>query len=251
MPSKQVIDREKSAGAVVAVGETQADAAGAALGKVLKPHLEKGEALPDFSLVVKLVARAIDSAKGQMVDADAAHEAELGDDEPVRKARDAAAEELSDKIVELREVLTGAYGAATASAVFSGPTPQDPVVLSRFAGEVATALGRVKLPAPRIKGAKLDLSETAGELRELRAGLDAELKGVAREVREAQATLDTRNQAIAAYDEAFGGGATTLTGLLRMAGKAELAARVRPSSRRPGQTASETEEGTPQAPPEK
>ena len=158
--------------------------------------------------------------------------------------------ELSTKLVELREVLTGAYGGATTSTVFSGPTPEDPVVLSRFADEVATAPGRVKLPTPRIKGAKLDPSETAGELRALRAGLDAALKGVAREVREAQATLDAKNQAIAAYDETFGGGSTTLTGLLRMAGKPELAARVRPSSRRPGQTASETGEATPQGPPE-
>jgi hypothetical protein len=53
------------------------------------------------------------------------------------------------------------------------------------------------------------------------------------------------------HDEAFSGGATTLMGLLRLAGKAELAAKVRPSSRRPGQTASEAGDETPPAPPEK
>jgi hypothetical protein len=132
--------------------------------------------------------------------------------------------------------------------VFTGPTPEDPVVLSRFAGEVATQLVRIKLPAPRIKGAKLDTAEIASALQELRATLDAQVKDVAREVREAQATLDAKNQARAAYDELFGGAATTLTGLLRLAGKPDLAAKVKPSSRKPGQTASDAEDKAPTEP---
>lgn len=247
MSSKQVIDREKSASAVAAVGETQAEATGIALGKLLKPFVAKGEAAPNFTMVLLLVARAIEGAKGRMVDADAAHEAELGDDDGVRAARDAACEALSDKLVELREVLTGAFGATTASSILAGPTPQDPVVLARFANEVVTALGRIKLPAPRIKGAKLDKAETAAEIADLRSALDTQLKGVAREVREAQATLEAKNQEIAAYDAIFTGGAKALEGLLLLAGKAELAAKVKPSSRRPGQTASDAgdEAGTP------
>jgi hypothetical protein len=183
-----------------------------------------------------------------MVDADAAHEAELGDDEAIRRARDEAASALSDKLVELREVLTGVYGTASASAVFAGPTPEDPVVLSRFAGELGTQLARIKLPAPRVKGAKLDIAETATALQEQSATLDTHLNDVARELREAQATLEAKNQAMAAYDELFLGVATTLSGLLRLAGKADLAARVRPSTRRPGQTASEAEDKAPSEP---
>ena len=239
MAAKQVTDREKSANAVVAVGQTQAEAAEVALSKLLKPHLAKGESLPDTGLVMILIARAIEASKTRMVEADAAHEAELGDDAAIRQARDEAADALSDKLVELREVVVGVYGGATASTLFSGPVPQDPVVLSRFAGEVATEMARVKLPAPRVKGAKLDPAETASDLRELRATLDAAIKEVAKEVREAQATLDEKNRALGSYDELFGCGATTLTGLLRMAGKADLAAKVKPSTRRPGQTASD------------
>lgn len=238
MAAKQVIDREKSANAVVSAGNTHAEATGAGVGKLLKPHLAKGESLPDVGLVMILVARALEAAKLHMVEADTAHEAELGDDDAFRKARDAAASALSDKLVELREVIVGIYGSATANAVFPGPAPQDPVVLSRFAGEVATEVERVKLPAPRIK-AKLDPAETAAELRALRAALDAAIKNVAREVNEAQATLDEKNRAMASYDELFASGATTMTGLLRMSGKADLAAKVKPSTRRPGQTASD------------
>lgn len=242
MSSKQITDREKSALAVVSVGETQAEATGTALEAIVKPHLAQGETLPDMTLVMTLMARALDASKMRMVSADAAHEAELGDDEPARRARDEAASNLSDKIVELREVITGVYGAATATTVFSGPTPEDPVVLSRFAGEVATQLGKIKLPAPRIKGATLDIADTVSALRAHRVTLDTQLKGVAREVREAQATLDAKTQAMAAYDEVFAGAATALTGLLRLAGKTELAAKVRPSLRRPGQTATDAED---------
>ena len=242
MVAKQVTDREKSANAVVAAGQTQAEVTEVALNKLLKPHLAKGESLPDIGLVMILIARAIEAAKTRMVEADAAHEAELGDDAAIRQARDEAAGALSDKLVELREVIVGVYGGAAASALFSGPVPQDPVVLSRFAGEVATEMARVKLPAPRVKGAKLDPAETAADLRDLRATLDAAIKEVAKEVREAQATLDEKNRALGSYDELFVCGATTLTGLLRMAGKAELAAKVKPSTRRPGQTASDAGE---------
>src|SRR5262245_44243021 len=125
MASKLVTDREKSANAVVAVGETQADAVGQALKDVLKTHLKKGETMPDVALFMRLIARSLDAAKTRMVDADAAHEAELSDDEPIRRARDKATEALSDKLVELREMVTGVYGAATASAIFPGTTPQD------------------------------------------------------------------------------------------------------------------------------
>lgn len=239
MASKQVVDREKSANAVVAVSETQSEATGDALGKLLKPYVKKGESAPDFAMVLLLIGRAIESAKVRMVNADAAHEAELGDDDGVRAARDAARDVLSDKLVELREVLTGAFGAAMASAILSGPTPQDPALLVRFAGEVVTALGRVKLPPSRIKGAKLDKAETAAEITDLQTALDKRIKSVAREVREAQATLEAKNQELAAYDAIFAGGAKALEGLLLLAGKTELAAKVKPSSRRPGQTASE------------
>ena len=139
-----------------------------------------------------------------------------------------------------------------ASKSFIGSTPEDAVVLSRYAGEVTENLGKVKLPASRIKGAKLDVAEIAESLRDKRAQLDQHLKAVRREVREAQKTLDAKNAAVTAYDTTFSGVATVLSGLLRLSGKAELAGKIRPSTRRPGQTAEDAGDATePEAPVEK
>ena len=237
MSSKQVVDRQRSADSVIAAGETNADSIQEALAARARAYLKKGEEAPDFAALVRLSCAMLGAAKASMVEKDEAHAAELGDDAPVREERDEARTALYDELVTLREVLIGAYGGPVASKVFAGSTPEDPVVLTRYAGEVADRLQKVKLPASRIKGAKLDVAETAASLRDKRAELEQHLKAVQREVREAQKTLDAKNAAMTAYDETFGGVATTLSGLLRLSGKAELAAKVRPSIRRPGQTA--------------
>ena len=108
--------------------------------------------MPDFGLGMKLFTRKLAADKDAMVACDIAHEDELGDDTGIREARDDSARAVYASLTELREVITGVYGGATTAKVFSGPTPEDPVVLSRFAGEVGSALGRVTFPAPRVPG---------------------------------------------------------------------------------------------------
>ena len=241
MASKHVTDREKSADSVIAV-ETHADAIAEALAPTLKRHLKKGQTLPDVALLVRLLCAELETTKTRLVAADEAHQTELDDDPPVRKERDDTAASLYDTLVQLREMITGAHGPAISSAVFNGSTPEDPVVLARFAGEVATRLEKTTFPPSRIKGAKLDPAALAEDLREKRAHLDRTFKSVQREVREAQATLAAKDRALAAHDTCFSSVATTLTGLLHHAGNTDLAAKVRPSTRRPGQTATEAGE---------
>jgi hypothetical protein len=237
MPRKQIVDREKSARAVVAAGETHANATGQKLAALCKPYLAKGEKMPDFALGMRLVARLVGQMATEMVTADEAHEAELGDDGEPRRNRDELAAKLFERIVGLREVMTGVYGAATTAKVFVGATPQDPTMLARYAGEAAKALAAIKLPAPRVPGAKLDAKATAAELVAAREELETELANVAREAREAEATKVARDAATSRYDEVFAGSAGAISALLRLAGDKELASRVRPSTRRPGQVA--------------
>lgn len=241
MPSKQVIDRQKSAEAVIAVGEIHAAAVAPALAAELQPHLGEGETLPDLGLLMRLMARMLQATRTDLVTADEAHEAELADDIPARQDRDTRAQTLFSRMVELREVLQGLYGADLVRAVMPAPTPSDPVVLSRFAGEVLTALAAAQLPPPRIPGATLDIPALVAELQTHRDALAQQLTAVALEVREAQATQVARNRAMDTHDQIFAAVATTLSGMLQLAGEHELAARVRPPRRRPGRPASGTD----------
>ena len=77
------------------------------------------------------------------------------------------------------------------------------------------------------------MDEPLAELLERMEGLYAK---VADEERQAQATLEAKNKAIAVYDHAFSITASLVSTLLNAAGEKELAKRVRPSARRPGQT---------------
>ena len=76
----------------------------------------------------------------------------------------------------------------------------------------------------------------ADKIDKLRGALDASSADVVREARKAQGTLADKNVAIAAYDMAFSGASKVLEGIFTLAGETVLADRVRPSTRRPGQT---------------
>jgi hypothetical protein len=236
MPSKLVVDRQKSAQAVIAAGETNASLIADELKKLLDPHLRKSEKLPDIDLLIDLVARYLGTSTDAMIAADEKNLLELADDDAIRDARDEAAAALYSTLGDLREWVTALFGTAALRALgFSGPTPQEPVALSRFAGEVVSALSSTKLPKPKRPGIKWDPADTVAEIKAAREALDKLLTGVARELREAQGTLTAKNAAITEHDERFSRAASFYAGLFRLAGQSDLADRVRPSPRRAGQ----------------
>lgn len=237
MPSKLVTDRKKSADAVAAAAETHADRVAQAVTATLSPFLAKGEKMPDVGGLTTLLGRWLASSASGMMAADEAHVHELSDDAPVRERRDEAHETLYAELVELREWMTGLFGSrAVRSLGFAADTPRDPAVLVQFAAEVSRSLREKSFPAPKRQGVSWSPSKEAGKIDDLREKLQKAIAEVAREVREAQGTLASKNAALAAYDDAFARASESLEGLFTLAGETELAARVRPSSRRPGQT---------------
>lgn len=238
MPSKQITDRQKSALAVSAAIRTHATDAERALHDQLAPYLKKGETMPNIALLLELSARSLDAAAATMIASDESHLRELADDDAPRRNRDTAAAALSDELVILREWLTGLFGHSALRALgFSAETPTDPVALERFAGEVQSALQDKSLPKPRQKGISWDPTETRAQLAKARAALQGHLQDVAREARDAEGTLRAKNDAMNSYDQRFSRVATFVSGLFRFAGETALAERVRPSGRKPGQTA--------------
>jgi hypothetical protein len=233
MPSKQVVDRQKEAQAVLAAGETHAAEIVKGLTALLQPELGRGEKLPDLDLLLQLFMRTLATSAQQLVAADEAYQHELLDDAAPRQARDDAAEAVRGRLVDLRDTLRGLYGEAVVQAAgFTGQTPVDPVLLSRFAGQVSEALKKLTLPKPRLPGLKLNAAELSAELDSLRSTLDQAVGDVARETREAQAAASERQARQDRFDERYAGIANLLIGLLRLSGKPDLASRVRLTWRR-------------------
>ncbi len=238
MPSKQITDRQKSAAAVIAAAQSHGPRVAEAFDALFQPVAIKGQRIPDAGQMFALCAAALEVATARLIEADVTHEQELADDEAPRAKRDELTDGLYADIVELREVATGLLGASSLSLLrLTGPTPRDPVVLSRLARDVSSVLSTQKLPKSRVRGATFHAADWIERLDDRSKQLDKAIATVAREAREAEATITAKNKAMVEFDDTFRRVATLLSAALSIAGEAELAARVRPTARRPGRNA--------------
>jgi hypothetical protein len=241
MPTKSVMDRQKSGAFVAEAARTHSDRVVGGVQELFATHLRPGETMPDVALLFALTERALGASIADVVQADEAHERETADDQGVRTRRDETSGRLYTTLAELRELAVLLFGKdAAARFGLAGPTPREPIALSRRAADVSVALGG-DVPAPKVMGATFEPGPWRTRLDEERRALDAALADVTREQREAEGKLTRRDEAIARHDERFSRVATFLSGALRLAGDAELARRVRPSTRRPGQVEGDAE----------
>lgn len=232
MSSKQVTDRQKHAASVLAAQEAHVAPAAMEIEKALSPFLAPGEVMPSATLLAALAGRMLAQREKELVSADEAHEAELGDDEEPRRARDEAAAALYEEVTQTRDWLRGYLGARALRGLgFSGDTPQDPVVLSRFAGQIIDALGK-PLPPALQAGATWDPTATVKALITKRDALDTHLADVTREQREAQVTWAARSEAMDGFDRDYQRALDLLEGILRFGGQGALADRLRPVTRK-------------------
>ncbi|MFT3775111.1 MAG: hypothetical protein QM820_57930 [Minicystis sp.] len=235
MSSKQVTDRQKNVASILAAADTHVVPAAVEIEKLLAPHLTSGETMPNVALLVTLAKRMVSKAEGDLVAADAAHDAELGDDVAPRLARDAARDTLYTTLTDQRDWLRGLFGAdALRGLGFSGETPIDPVVLERFAGQVIEALKK-PLPKTRRPGVTWDVNDTLQTLIAQRDELSKQLGDVVREAREAQVTMTARNAAMEALDDRTRRMLGLFEGVLRLGGQDALADWLRPTTRRGAQ----------------
>jgi hypothetical protein len=243
-PSKQVLDREKSTRAVVAAADTHAADIAAAITRELSTHLHKGETLPDLGLLGHLIGRKLKADFDVLVRADRAHEAELSDDAAPRDARDVAAEKVRSALVDLRDSVNTAYGAAGLKKLgLAEAISADPTAIASRAVSVEEALhdDTIKLPKSRRPSLKVDLKGFAAELAADLPALVKALDHVAREEREAKVTQAAKNEAMAGHDRGFSRGAGLLAGLASYGGVDEVAATIRPSTSKAGRTVAEEE----------
>src|SRR5690348_11469856 len=90
MPSKSVIDRERSSRQVSSMLRQHAPQVTEQLGARFEPVMDKKkkESKLDVELFLELLARSLERVTQELVEADAAHEAELSDDATPREERD-------------------------------------------------------------------------------------------------------------------------------------------------------------------
>lgn len=240
MPSKMVTDRQKSSQSVLAAARTHADTIVRSMGDTYGSRYAE-----PTQMLIQGLSEMLAQRTQALVEADAAHLNELGDDATARDQRDAAAESLRALLVERRQLLAGVFGTGYLKELgFEGRTPEDAVALARFARRVAENLERVPTPPSLIPGVTLAPAAWRQPVVSVVEALEAAIGSVRTEEREAEATVVTKKEAMAAYDRTFTDTATLLSALLNAAGERALADRVKPSTRRPGQTTQDANDGS-------
>lgn len=231
--SRMVANRLRAARRVAQAAHTHADAVGARLDA---EFAAVGIAAPPGADIIRAHGHLIQRRADALEIADRAHDEELADDAAPRADRDNAIEAIATRLNEIRDVV-GIVADATLQkrlGLTLQPSRLTPDELIQAAKTVADRLRTIALPERR--GVRVDAHELADSLDAHSRELDAALAAVDRELREAEATLQTKHQAMSAYDKAFTGAAAALSALFNLADEPELARRVRPSTRRPGQT---------------
>ena len=232
MASKSTLRRQKSAGKVAASGRTHKKLMSEAMGGIFGEEIIK-----PVDTVVDMTADHLESKSDAMVKADDAHLEELRDDTTARDGRDEDVDAAHDEVVTNRAQLTTIMGDKYVARLgFEGDTPEEPLELARVVGAVVTNLTKIPAPEPLIEDYTFNPSKWAAKISKTLGKLEGAVAEVNKEVREAEATLSAKNDAIEDYDRAFSVTANLFSALLDAAGKKDLAKKVRPSTRRAGQT---------------
>lgn len=194
--------------------------------------------VPDLKLTeVRHVIQALAAYLARMSDAMEAAEGEYtreqSDDPKARKHRDLMAEALAGELAETREMLLGTFGPdATAFYGLRGTLPTRPETLLTTASNILRLLREQPAPTPRKPWMTLDLAALADELDTHVEALRTALDAISDEERELHLAKTARDAAVERWSRTYPGVGATFEGLYRVAGRADLAARIRPTQRR-------------------
>lgn len=252
MPSKLVLNHQKSSRSVSAAIKTHGPAIAEKIEQRLAGVLEAGEKMPDVGLLFVLLDRVSQSELKALTAFDEHLEFERIDDANARSGRVLAARDLSKFVSDLAAGVTYIFGDKTREPLLlTGSTPTDPTKLVEQAARIATALTKTVLPAPR-PGMTFDAHAEAQTLRDLTARLTAAIKLADEEPRQTERALLTRDDAARTYNIGF----TRITSIFELmcefADEPELASRVRRTASKPGRTLEDrdpTEDPTPSSNP--
>ncbi len=171
------------------------------------------------------------ASRDRLVDADKAHIDELAGDVATRRERDRRVKAVRDKLIEIRGILGGLFGAERTREIVAvdGATAEQPELLWRQAEHTVDRLRdpELRLPAATTRAVSLDPSRFADELEPDVKGLRRAIDAVGIDVQEAALTVEVKKVAMAEHDRLMSACGRILSGLCLLADRPDLARQVR------------------------
>lgn len=231
--SDAVANRIRTGDYLVALVESNSAADASALRDLFHelPALELN--LSQVHPFIKALGALLRGATRELEAKELAYLAELADDEGPRAVRDEQVASLTEMLQRTKELIRGCLGAdGLATYGLDTPLPQMPdELIDRTAG-IAKLLRDNPDKATDPLGLELDPPKVAEKLTLAMGPLGQSLETLAREENERIEALRERDQSIEAWTGIYRGVATTLSGLIHLAGFTTLAEQIRPTEAR-------------------
>lgn len=238
MASRLIVLRQRTTAAIQAALAVWGEVVTPALTERFRPFLAKGEAQFDFPQLQRVLRRMIETSFERMVAADKAHLDELTNDIAPRLARDKAVSVLRQKLIDIRRIVLGLFGLARSSEIVAvdGATAEQPELLWRQGEHTLSHLRApdFEMPEASTEGVTFDRLQLADELEPPVRAVRRVIHVLEQEQRAAAATLQAKKEAMAEHDVLISACGRILSGFYLLAGRPDLARRIRTSLPRKG-----------------
>jgi hypothetical protein len=231
---KQIENRLTVSGKVAASAQThRVEVARALAAQSRAVQGSKTEATTEvFETAIGALQDMVERAAFELKKAELTLAAEQADDVVPRSQRDGLTMELGALMTRVRSTVEDAMGPEVLPTYgLEGATPRAARQLANHVANVVSLMEQKPSEVTTELGSTFSTSATVNAIKPKGAALEAALKVVDREARELEKAQSDRDQAVELWTEIYQGVATALSGLYRLAGRKDLADRVRPTSR--------------------
>ncbi len=236
LPSKMVMQRQRTALALQAAVTDGAGLATAALERAFQEVIREGETMPDLRLLQEFLARKLEVLGTNIVAADEEAVSETAENADLRQVRATAANAVHEALFKLRALVSGLYGSTATNTLLGlgSRLPRDPMVLHRLAQRALAKVAEpgFQAPATNDEHVVINLAGVVRRIEEPAAELARLLVTTSLEKKTNQRTVIRKRDRMGEFDRGFRGTAGMLKAMYVLAGMDELARKVRPSIRR-------------------